>query len=378
MNIVIASNGHKDLLTPVQACQAIADGMKQDGCFLDILPMADGGEGLIEVLTTAFGGKIEHVASHDALFRPRDARLGLLDGGRTAVIEIAEAAGSAILEPHERQTMFATSYGVGELISAALGFGCQRIIVGLGGSIVTDCGLGMAQALGVEFFDQGGKRLEPVCNRGMNALSLMDVADFRLDSLQAGIGSAEIIVVADVETRLLGERGQVATFGPQKGVNSVESAYLERGLTNVASQIRKVTGVNVDVPLAGAAGGLGAGLHGFLGAELRLGAEFVCSELDLEERIRQADLLVVGEGRMDATTLHNKGPYYLARIAQNLNILVIAVVGTVEQRPEIFQGIYSVPAAEGAVLSSVEARKRLSEAARQAINEVRKNFETHQ
>ncbi|GAB6041590.1 glycerate kinase family protein [Endothiovibrio diazotrophicus] len=371
MKVLVASNGHKDLLTPAQACRAIAEGMVRSGVEVECAPMADGGDGLIEVMTAGVGGRVESVPAHDALFRPREARLGLLDDGATAVIEIAEAAGSAILAPHERQTMVATSFGVGELILAAVERGRRRIIVGLGGSIVTDCGMGMAQALGVEFLDRDGAPLAPLCNRGHNALSLMAVGGFRRDRLRVDPGALELVVAADVETVLLGEHGQAATFGPQKGADAVEIAYLDRGLSNLAAVIRRESGIEVDIPLAGAAGGLGAGLHGFLGAELRLGAELVAAELALERRIADADLLVVGEGRMDRTTLHNKGPYYLARIAQASGTPVVAVVGVAEERPALFRAIYPGPALGGGELTSAEAWRRLSRAAGEAIDEMR-------
>jgi len=361
--ILIASNGHKGVLRPSEACAAIAEGLAGIDAELSCVPMADGGDGLIEALSASLPGEVEPITVRDSLFRPRRARLALLktSAGRTAVIEMADAAGSAILEPHERQTMVATSYGVGEMILEAIARGYRRVIVGLGGGITSDCGMGLAQALGVQFIGRDGKILRPICNQGFNALSLLDVDGVRLDGLRIDLNQVDILVSADVDTPLLGPRGQAATFGPQKGANAAEIAYLEHGLANVADVVRRCLGREVDVPMAGAAGGMAAGLVGFFGARLRLGAEVVSDELDLSRKIRESGLLVVGEGKMDPSTFHRKSPHYLAEIAAAAEIPVVAVVGVVEQRAACFDAIYAEE--EDGNLNGEAARRRLRKAA---------------
>lgn len=370
--ILIASNGHKGVLRPSEACAAIADGLSGIDARLSCVPMADGGDGLIEVLTSSLPGEVEPIMVRDSLYRQRWARLALLRtaAGPTAVVEIADAAGSVILAPHERQTMVATSYGVGEMILNAAERGYRRIIVGLGGGITTDCGMGLAQALGVEFIGRDGRILQPVCNRGFNALSLVDVDRIRLDALRIDLKQVEILIASDVDTPLLGAGGQAATFGPQKGADDVEIAYFERGLANMADVIRRCLGREVDIPMAGAAGGMAAGLFGLLGAQLRLGAELVADELGLLGKIRESDLLVVGEGKMDRSTVHRKSPHYLAEIAKAAVVPVVAVVGSVEQECGLFDAIYMEDVRAGEELNADVAVGRLRRAASRLKNDI--------
>jgi glycerate kinase len=363
--ILIASNGHKGVLGPSAACAAIAEGLDGIDAEVRCVPMADGGDGLIEALSATLPGTVQPIVVRDALFRPRQARLALLQtaAGRTAVLEMADAAGSAMLAPHERQTMVASSYGVGEMILAAAARGCERVIVGLGGGITSDCGMGLAQALGVQFLGRDGKVLQPVCNAGFNALSLMDVDDVRLEGLRIDPGRIGIVVAADVDTPLLGPNGQAATFGPQKGASPAEIAYLERGLANVADVVRRRLGRDIDIPMAGAAGGLAAGLHGFLGAPLQLGAEVVSDALALAQKIGQSGLLIVGEGKMDRSTFHRKSPHYLAGIAATAGVPIVAVVGSLELGAACFHAIYVQEPQAGIELNGEGARRRLSMAA---------------
>jgi glycerate kinase len=361
--ILIASNAHRGVLGAVQACGAIARGLTGVDAELVIVPMADGGDGLIDALTATLGGQCELVAVHDPLFRLRQARMGSVttSQGRTGIIEAAEAAGAALLPAHERQTMVASSYGVGELILAAMERGHRRIVVGLGGGITTDCGMGLAQALGVQFFDRQGRLMAPICNGGFNALSLLDVADISLAQLRFDPGKVEILVASDVDTPLLGPCGQARIFCPQKGANEAEIAYCEQGLANFSEVVRDRLGRQIDVPMGGAAGGAAAGLFGLFGAELRLGAELVAQELDLAGKIADSDLLVVGEGRLDHTTFHHKAPHYLAELARSCAVSVVAVVGAAEQGSDLFDAIY----AEGlsGELDADDAASRLQRAA---------------
>ncbi len=333
--ILVASNGHKDYLSPGEASAAIARGLRREGVPVTLAPVADGGDGTIEALVAARRGQVVQVPTHDALFRPRMARLGVYEGvARTAVIEIAEAAGSALLRRHERQTMIATSYGVGELILEAVARSCFRIVIGLGGSIVSDMGIGMAQALGVEFLDRGGEVLTPIANQGFNSLSLRDIAGLRLDGLRVQPEALEILVASDVAIPLLGPGGQARTFGPQKGASEEEIRYLDQGFSDLAAVVARSLGRHVDVPLAGAAGGLGAGLLAFCGARLALGAEVVADEIGLEGKMKEHDVVIIGEGCLDRTTLLQKAPFFAGSLAKRLDRYVIGIVGMVKEAVE--------------------------------------------
>ena len=329
---LIASDSHKHLMTAEKACESIARGIREALPEVNIqtLPLADGGEGTIDAMVAATAGRIITETVADPLCRRRVARFGLIHNEETAVIEIAEAAGSALLAPQERQTMVATSYGVGELIHAAICRNCTRIIVGLGGCIASDMGLGMAQALGVKFYDRAGRELRPYPGPAFNSLSLMDVHRIELDAARQLLEGIHIEVASDVDIPLLGPKGQAYTFGPQKGASASEIAWLDKGFSHLAERIALQFGIEVDVPLAGAAGGMAAGLMGFLEATLRLGAELVAESINLEAAVDRADIVVVGEGCLDSTTLLNKSPSFVATLARSKGKPVIAVVGRVQ------------------------------------------------
>lgn len=331
-NVLICSGGHKHVMSPSRACRTISSGLGKAYTNIQttLLPMADGGDGTIDALVHAYHGEVVPVKARDPLFRQRDAVFGCYEdtkGVITGVIEIAEAAGSALLAPFERQTMVATSYGVGELLLYARDRGCHRIIVGLGGSIVSDMGLGMAQALGITLFDAQGEKLSPLPGGGLNALSLTSVADFSLPSAESLFLDTEIIVASDANICLLGPQGQARVFGPQKGANSCEIEYLEAGFANLAQVIYKKTGRDVDIAYAGAAGGLGAGLCGFLGAHIKPGAALIAEAIGLDKMIKEHELVVTGEGLHDATTCLEKTPYYVAKRCHDLSRPVLSVVG---------------------------------------------------
>lgn len=334
--ILVASGGHKHVLGPVEACEAIGQGLQEalPRADLTLLPMADGGDGTMDALVHAHGGTFLDVSVRDPLFRLISARMGIYNdsqGQRTAVLEIAQAAGSALLKPHERLTMVATSYGVGELLLHAHDQGCRRIVVGLGGSIVSDMGLGMAQALGFAFLDARNREVTATPGGGLNALAMGQVTDIRWPSAGNPFADSEIIVASDANIPLLGPQGQAAVFGPQKGATPSQVAYLERGFWNMAEVLRQKTGVEVDQPYAGAAGGLGAGLLGFLGVRLLPGAALVANILKLQEKLDAHDWVIVGEGRHDATTWLEKAPFYVARQARAMGKPVACVAGTADQ-----------------------------------------------
>ena len=276
MKIIVASSGHKDFLNPKDSSEIIGNIIEKCNKLESvIIPISDGGEGLIDILVEYFKGEIIQFDVHDPLFRIRKAKIGLIKNKKTAVIEIAEAAGSSLLKNHEKQTMVATSYGVGEMIKKCYDIGCREFYMGLGGSIVSDCGLGLAQALGIEFFDRNNKILEPIVGRGFNSLSLPLVSNYSYQKINIDFNEIVIKVASDSDIVQTGKKGQAQTFGPQKGSNQNEIDYLDKGYKNISDIIFKLTKKNIDIPYAGAGGGMGAGLLGFLGAELIPGAKFI-------------------------------------------------------------------------------------------------------
>jgi glycerate 2-kinase len=338
LKYLVASGGHKDFLNPTQACEGIAKGLSKNILAENILisPMADGGDGTIDAILASKNGEIINVNTHDSLFRPRIGKMGIFQSKkRTAILEIAESAGAALLQKHERQTMIASSYGVGEMILAAIHNNCTRMIIGLGGSIVSDCGIGMAQALGVVFLNKSGQRMVPVASKGFNALSLNEIHSIKFDELKITPSDIEILVASDVNIPLLGTNGQAATFGPQKGANQSEIEYLEKGFKKLHNIFMSSCKMDIDIALSGAAGGLGAGLYGFIKGKLCLGAELVANETNLYEKINNADIVIVGEGKLDQTTLHNKAPFFTMTLAKKLRKKVIAIVGSYQENTNL-------------------------------------------
>lgn len=286
--------------------------------------MADGGEGTVEALVDATGGRYVQTPVVGPLGEPVTARFGMLGDGTTAVIEMAAASGLPLVPPHRRNPMVATTYGTGQLIRKALDLGARRIIIGIGGSATVDGGAGMAQALGVRLLDAEGRELGP----GGGELSRLSRID--LSGRDPRLQNAELLVACDVDNPLYGPRGAAPVFGPQKGATPEMVAQLDGNLHHMAEVIRRDLGVDVSqLPGGGAAGGLGAGLVAFCGARLQPGVELVIAANRLEERLRGADLVVTGEGALDRQTPHGKTPAGVGRLAQQLGIPAVAIVGAV-------------------------------------------------
>jgi glycerate kinase len=322
MRVLIAPQELKGTLTAVEAAQAIAKGLRAafDGWELDILPMADGGPGTTDALAAALGGEARTAPAHDPLMRPIEASWAMLPGRRAAV-ECAAASGLLRLKPSELDPRLASSYGTGELVSAALAEGATELILGLGGSATNDGGAGMAEALGFRFLDPDGKLLQ----RGGAALKDLARIERPADNRLAGV---RVIGATDVTNPLCGPTGASAIYGPQKGADAGAIAELDAALAHYAAIIKRDLGADVrDVPGAGAAGGLGAALVAFLGASLRSGAQVVGEAAGITARIREADFVVTGEGRLDGQTAFGKAPQYVARLARAAGKPVACVAG---------------------------------------------------
>lgn len=317
MQILIANDKFKGSLTASEAAQAIVKGLPQNS-EIDLCPIADGGEGFTETMLAALGGRWVECESVDALHRPLKARYAITSTG-LAVMEMASASGFEHIAENDRDILQSSTYGTGLLIRhAAEQKDVERILIGIGGSATNDGGTGMADALGILFLDKNEDPLS-ACPAGMTNLASIESEQL--------IDLPPIDVACDVDNPLLGTRGATAIFGPQKGASESEQETLE----NFLSHLLKITQAKnlATQPGAGAAGGLGFGLMHFLGAELHPGFDLVAKALDLPTRISEADLIITGEGSLDAQSLSGKGPIGVARLAQQKGKPTIAVAGQI-------------------------------------------------
>jgi len=325
MRILIACDSFKESLSAQDVCATIADAFRAvfPAARIHTMPLADGGEGTADILARATGGQLHERVVAGPLGDPVRARLATLGDGETAVVELAEAAGLALVPPALRDPRYSSTFGVGELISAAFDFGCTRIVLALGGSATNDGGAGIAQALGVRFEDAAGVALA----RG--GIHLADLARVEIAGLDPRVRGAQIEIACDVDNPLCGVRGASAVFGPQKGATPAMVEALDTALAHYASRLGAALGHDLQtMPGGGAAGGAGYGAVALLGGRLRPGMEIVADLLGLDETIAQADLVITGEGRLDRQTLAGKVPMGVARLASARGVPVIAIAGS--------------------------------------------------
>ena len=330
MRIVIAPQEFKGSLAASQAAAAMAEGARraQPEAKLETVPMADGGPGTVEAVVEAGGGRTVTATVQDPLGRPVPAQWGIVDGQtavpvRRGVIEMAAAAGLWRLAEEERDPRVTSTYGVGQLALAALDAGCRRLIIGLGGSATNDGGAGMAAALGARFLDAEDHELAP----GGAALTRLERID--ASGLDQRLRQCEVIAATDVTNPLCGPEGASLVYGPQKGADPEATRALDAALRHYGEIVERDVGVQVlDVPGAGAAGGLGAGLIAFLGARIEPGVEVVARTVRLSKFLRGASLVLTGEGRLDGQTGYGKTVAGVARIAAAEGVPVIVVVGS--------------------------------------------------
>lgn len=331
--IVVAPGPFKGALSAPDAARAIAAGIRlaATGVETRLVPVADGGQGTLDALVSAAGGRTRSFTVADPLGRPVEAPVGLLRGA-TAVVELASASGYERLAPQERDPEASSTYGTGELIRAALDLGATRVIVGVGGSATTDGGLGIARALGVRALDDSGAEL---AGRGAD---LARVARIDLSGRDPRIDGIEIVVACDVENPLTGADGAARVFGPQKGADAAAVERLDAGLRHLAAVIRDQIGPDLsDTPRAGAAGGAAAGLVAFLGARLAPGAELVLDAVGLAAALDGTGLCVTGEGRLDETSVQGKAPAAVASACRQAGVACVVLCGEVALLPGLIR-----------------------------------------
>jgi glycerate kinase len=327
MKVVVAPNAFKGTLTAPQAAAAVARGVRQVFPDADIVevPVADGGDGTAEALVSALHGELRSIRVEGPLGDPVDARFGLVPPGRTAVVELAASSGLALIAPERRDPMRASTYGFGQVLVAAresVG-GVGRVLAGIGGSATNDGGAGMAQALGYRLLDAHGRELE----RGGAALIRLAAID--LSGFDRVWQTVAVQVACDVSNPLTGPRGASAVYGPQKGADPDMVSRLDEALANFAEVVERYLGRRVrDLPGAGAAGGAGAGLVAFLGAELVPGAPLVVDAAGFDQALQGASLVITGEGRADEQTASGKAPGEVARRAHAAGVPVLLLAGS--------------------------------------------------
>ena len=372
MRVVVAPDSFKGSLTAAQACAAMAAGVRRAVPQAVVIeaPLADGGEGTMEILGAALHGELVECAAVDAFGGPVTARLGLLPGGR-AVVEVAEVVGLARIALQARNPLSATSFGVGQLVRAALDAGAREIVVCLGGSATNDGGAGFLQALGARLQDAHGEDL-PLGARALSRLAHIDMAGF-----DARVAQTVFTGACDVVAPLVGPFGASAVYGPQKGATQETAAELDAALSRLADVIRADVGPDVrDHPGAGAAGGLGAALLAFCGASLASGARLVQDAVGFSDIVRGASLVITGEGRCDRQTLQGKVVLEVARAARAAGVPVVALAGSLGAGHELLyeQGLAAAFALADGPIALEEAVERAPELASAAAERVTRLF----
>lgn len=326
MKVVIAIDSLKGSLSSMEAGTAIKDGIlaaKPDAEVI-VKPLADGGEGTTDALIEGMNGERIDLTVTGPMHTPVDAYYGYLKDTNTAVMEMASAAGITLVPDSEKNPLLATSYGVGEMINDAIQRGCRNFIIGIGGSVTNDGGIGMLKALGVRFLDENGE------DAGEGGQALAKVARIDVSGMNPLLKECHIQVACDVNNPLCGENGSTYIYGPQKGVTEDMKKTLDEAMAHFA-RVTSETLENdyMNTPGAGAAGGLGYAFLAYTGAALTPGIELILDAVGLEEELSGADVVVTGEGRLDFQTAMGKAPVGVARLAKKYNAKVIAFAGSV-------------------------------------------------
>ena len=326
MKIVLAPDSFKESMTAKEACMAMERGIKKVINSVEIIhvPMGDGGEGTLDALVDATNGEVFYKDVIAPLGNKVKARFGILGDKKTAIIEMAEASGLYLVDKEKRNPLITTSFGTGELIKEALNKDVNKILIGLGGSATNDGGVGMLQALGVSFKDKNNNEI-PYGGGALNKIHYIDVSN--LDKRMLNV---KIEIACDVKNALTGPEGASEVFGRQKGASDADVKVLDENLKHFADISKKIIGKDIDnIQGAGAAGGLGAALIGFCNAEVKRGIDTVIEYSKLEEKLKDADLVLTGEGSIDFQTKFGKTPIGVATLAKKYDVPVIAFGGRI-------------------------------------------------
>lgn len=330
MQLLLAFDSFKESLSSLEAARSFQKGFEKILPETDIktILLSDGGEGFVTALTYQ-RGELRRQKVTGPLGIPVEASYGLMSEGQSAVIEMASASGLELVPVDQRNPLKTTSYGIGELIKSALEQGIKQLYLGIGGSATVDGGLGMAQALGVEFFDHSGKRLEHALRGG----DLSKIERMSLQNISPFVRQTEVVVACDVNNPWSGPQGAARIFGPQKGATPEMIEQLERGMQNLATVIQKDLGHEIaSLPGGGAAGGLGGMLSALLGATLQSGIEIVLENVGFADFAKKADLIITGEGRVDSQTMGGKTISGVTKVAQSYEVPIVVIGGSISDQ----------------------------------------------
>lgn len=326
MKILIAIDSFKGSLTSLEAGNAVRNGIKRaiPNAQVQVEMLADGGEGTVEALTFAKQGKLINVKVHGPKHKIVTAQYGFVKKEQLAIIEMSKASGITLLKKNELNPLYTSTYGVGELIIDALNKGVKKFIVGIGGSATNDGGVGMLTKLGYEFLDKNNKPIK------LGAIGLKDLAKIKTNKVDKRLKKCSFLVASDVNNPLCGKLGCSAIFGPQKGATPTMVKDMDKWLSNYGLLTEKLFNKKtMNAKGAGAAGGLGFALISYLNANLKPGIEIVLSSIKLEDKIKKVDVVVTGEGKLDAQTAMGKAPIGVARLAKKYHKFVIAFAGSI-------------------------------------------------
>jgi glycerate kinase len=325
MKILVAPNSFKDSCSATDAAKAMERGILNvlPAARVEKIPLSDGGDGFIDAIKFANARiKIYRVKVTGPQGEKINARYGILED--TGIIEMAQASGLHLIEPGKRNPFFTTTYGTGQLIKSALDRGVRKIILGIGGSATVDGGIGCLQALGVKFIKKNGREI------GFGGGELIKISRIDAGGIDTRLKNAEVIIACDVRNPLTGSRGAAYIYGPQKGADARMVKILDKGLRNYAGIIKRDIGADIkDVPGAGAAGGISTGLMAVAGARLKEGVKVITGLTELEKKIKEADLVITGEGKIDVQTVYGKAPIGVARLAKKYGVPVVAICGSI-------------------------------------------------
>lgn len=373
MKIIIAPDSFKGSLSAVEAAAAIAKGVRK--AFSDaetvLLPIGDGGEGTMETLVAATGGKIKALSVTGPLGNRVEAAYGVLGDGKTCVIEMAAASGLHLVPEGELAPLKTTTFGTGELIRQALDDGFSSFIVGLGGSATNDGGAGMLQALGLRIFDNSGQEIGP----GGGELQKASGLDFT--NFDERISQSRFIIASDVENSLIGPDGASHVFGPQKGASPKDVEFLDRSLTNWADRVREATGMELhNRPGAGAAGGIGGAFQAFFPSELKRGIDVVLDYIGLDGHLQDADLVMTGEGKVDRQTAFGKTALGVAQRAGSRNVPTIILAGSVGKGTDVLHnyGVVSVHSIINSPMTLQEAMQNAAELLEESAEQIVRTY----
>lgn len=376
--VVIAIDSFKGCLGSLEAGRAVAAGVKRacPRCEVVVLPVADGGEGMLETLVGAGGGRLVRLSAHGPLMEERVACYGVSADGGTAFVEMASASGLPLVPEGRRNPMLTTTFGTGELLRDALRRGCRRILMGLGGSATNDAGMGMLQALGYRFLDAAGEDV------GLGGQALARVERIDASGAMPELAQARFVAACDVQNPFYGPQGAAYVFAPQKGATPQMVEALDNGLRHFARVIHRATGTDVSaLPGAGAAGGMGGGVSAFLHAGLRRGIELVLESIGFARQVEGAGLVITGEGKADRQTLMGKVPAGVLAEAGRRGVPVVLLAGRVEDEDALreagFRHVLCINppgTLEAVALSPGYACRRLGQTAESLMKQAMKNL----